>query len=87
MYSKYRLRLMWIVVRHTHVSPSWCCPEYRPNRSSCSTGTTMERGFAANAYAARKDKSYNAIITADVTANNLDLHFWLLSQARCCRCR
>ena len=25
--------------------------------------STVERGFAANAYAARKDKSYNAIIS------------------------
>ena len=33
--------------------------------------STVERGFAANAYAARKDKSYNAIIKA----NNLDLHY------------
>ena len=38
---------------------------------SLSVHPTCIRGFAANAYAARKDKSYDAIIRA----NNLDLHY------------
>ena len=33
--------------------------------------STVERGFAANKYGSRKDKDYNAIISA----KNLDLHY------------